>query len=323
LCCLGKKCGFVLTSSARNSISNDSRPHSVAIGDFNNDGLLDIVVPNSGMNNIGVFLRHTNGTFTNQMIYSTGSDSTSYAVAVTDFNKDQKLDIVVANSDSHNIGIFLGIGNGSFRSQTTFSTGSSRPQSIAVGDFNNDAEVDIAVVNYGTNNIGVFLQDRNESFANQTTFSTGYDSDPCSLTVADLNNDNKLDIVVANYGTNNVGVLLGHGNGTFQIQIIFTTGTNSYPYSIAIDNLNSDTYLDIVVACSSTNNVGVLLGYGDGTFSNQTNYSTDYNSGPSSVSVGDFNRDNRSDIIVTNSGTGTISLFLGYGNGAVSSQITF
>ena len=156
----------------------------------------------------------------------------------------------MANFDSHNIGIFLGIDNGTFKPQTTFSTGSSRPRSIAVGDFNNDTELDIAVVNYGTNNIGVFLQDRNGSFANQTTFSTGYDSDPYSLAVADLNNDDKLDIVVANYGTNNVGVLLGYGNGTFAIQIIFTTGINSHPYSIAIDNLNNDTYLDIVVACS-------------------------------------------------------------------------
>jgi hypothetical protein len=221
LSCLGKKCGFILTSSTRNSIINDSRPHSVVIGDFNNDDLPDIVVANSGMNNIGIFLRHVNGTFTDQRNYSTGYDSTPYAVAVADFNKDHRLDIAVANFDSHNIGIFLGIGNGTFRPQTTFSTGSSRPRSIAVGDFNNDAKVDIAVVNYGIYNIGIFLQDTNGSFATQTTFSTGYDSDPYALAVGDLNNDNKIDIVVANYVTNNVGVFLGHGNGTFEIQIIF------------------------------------------------------------------------------------------------------
>jgi hypothetical protein len=55
---------------------------------------------------------------------------------VTDFNKDQQLDIAVANFDSHNIGIFLGTGNGNFRPQTIFSTGSFRPRWIAVGDFN-------------------------------------------------------------------------------------------------------------------------------------------------------------------------------------------
>jgi hypothetical protein len=292
----------------------------VAIGDFNNDGLLDIIVPNSGMNNIGVFLRHANGTFTDQMTYSTGSGSTPYAVAVTDFNKDQQLDIAVANFDSHTIGIFLGTGSGTFRPQTTFSTGSSRPRSIAVGDFNNDAKLDIAVANYGTNNIGVFLQDTNGGFANQITFSTGYDSDPYALAVGDLNNDNKLDIVVANYGTNNVGIFLGYGNGTFAIQIIFTTGINSYPYSIAIDNLNSDTYLDIVVACSGTNNVGVLFGYGDGTFTIPTKYSTGNNSLPLSVAIADLDNDNKLDIAVANYRTDSIIVLLGDGNGNFSVQ---
>ena len=153
-----------------------------------------------------------------------------------DFNNDQQLDIAVANFGTHNIGIFLGTGNGTFTSQTTFSTGSSRPRWIAVGDFNNDKQLDIAVVNYGTNDIGILLGDGNGSFANPITFSTGFDSVPYSLAVADLNNDDKLDIVVANYGTNNVGVLLGHGNGTFTNQTIFNTGINSHPYSIAIND---------------------------------------------------------------------------------------
>jgi hypothetical protein len=318
--CLGKKCGFVLTSSTRNLIFNDSRPYSVAIGDFNNDGLPDIVVANSGINNIGVFLRQVNGTFTDQMTYSTGYDSTPYAVTVTDFNHDQQLDIAVANFGSHNIGIFFGIGNGTFKPQTTFSTGSSRPRSIAVGDFNNDAQPDIAVVNYGTNDIGIFLQDTNGSFANPTTFSTGYDSDSYSLAVGDLNNDNKRDIVVANYGTNNVGVFLGHGNGIFQIQMIFTTGINSHPYSIAIDNLNNDTYLDIVVACSGTNNVGVLLGYGNGTFTIPTEYFTGDNSLPRSVAIADLDDDNKLDIVVANYGNGNIIVLLGDGNGYFSEQ---
>jgi hypothetical protein len=150
LCCLGKTCSIILKSEAQNSINGDSHPHSAAVADFNNDGLLDIVVANSGTNNIGVFLRSDNNTFTNQMTYSTGSNSVPYAVAVGDFNKDQRLDIVVANFGTNNIGIFLGTANGTFTSQTTFSTGSSRPRWVAVGDFINDTVLDIAVVNYGT-----------------------------------------------------------------------------------------------------------------------------------------------------------------------------
>jgi hypothetical protein len=322
LCCLGKTCAFVLKSSADNLISDDSLPHSVAVGDFNNDGLPDIVVPNSGTNNIGVFLRQSNATFTDQMIYSTGSDSVPYAVAVADFNNDQRMDIGVANFGTHNIGIFLGTGNGAFRPQTTFSTGSARPRWIAVGDFNNDTQLDITVVNYGTNDIGVLLQDANGSFTKPTSFSTGYDSVPYSLVIADFNSDNKLDIVVANYGTNNLGVFLGHGDGTFAIQSIFTTGINSHPYSVAIANLNSDTHLDIVVACSGTNNIGVLLGYGNGTFTMPTKYFTGNDSSPLSIAIADFSDDNILDIAVANYGTASMGVLLGYGNGSFEDQTT-
>ncbi len=257
------------------------------------------------------------------MTYPTGSDSTPYAVAVAYFDNDQRMDIAVANFGTHTIGVFLGIGNGTFRPQITVSTGSSRPRWIGVGDFNNDAQLDIAVVNYGTNDIGVFLQDANGSFATQTTFSTGYDSVPYSLVVADLNSDNKLDIVVANYGTNNVGVFLGHGNGTFAIQVIFTTGINSHPYSIAIGNITNDSDLDIVVACSGTNNIVILLGYGNGTFTMTTKYSTGNNSSPLSVAITDLDNDNKLDIAVANYGTASVGVLLGYGNGSFSDQITF
>ena len=244
-------------------------------------------------------------------------------MTVADFNNDQRLDIAVANFGTNNIGIFLGISNGTFRAHRNFSTGSSRPRWVAIGDFNNDTQVDITVVNYGTNDIGILLGDGNGNFANWTTFSTAFDSIPYSLAVVDLNNDNKLDIVVANYGTNNVGVLFGLGNGSFTNQIIFNMGINSHPYSVTINDLNNDTHMDIVVACSGTNNIGLLLGFGNGTFSLSMKYSTGNNSSPRSVAIGDFDNDNKLDIAVDNYGTSSVGVFFGYGNGVFSDQMTF
>ena len=232
------------------------------------------------------------------------------------------MDIAVANFGSHNIAIFLGIGNGTFRPGTTFSTGPSRPRSIAVGDFNNDKELDIAVINYGTDSVDIFLQDMNGTFINQTTIFTGYDSDSYSLAVGDLNNDNKLDIVVANYGTNNVGVFLGYGNGTFEKQIIFAPGINSHPYAIALGYLNSDTYLDIVVACSGTNQIDVLLGYGNGNFTISAEYFTGNNSSPHSVAIADLDNDNKLDIAVANYDNDSVAVLLGDGNGYFTAQNT-
>src|SRR5256885_667338 len=100
---------------------------------------------------------------------------------------------------------------------------SSQPRSVAVADLNNDHHLDIVIANYGTNSIGILLGFGNGSFQDQTTYSTGYDSIPYSLAVADFNKDNQLDIAVANYGTDNIGILLGYSNGTFASQITYTT----------------------------------------------------------------------------------------------------
>ncbi|CAF2033924.1 unnamed protein product, partial [Rotaria magnacalcarata] len=76
------------------------------------------------------------------------------------------------------------------------------------------------------------------------TFSTGFL--PQSVAVGDFNNDARLDIVVANNGSNDVSVLLGYGNGSFQNQMTFPTG--SEPQSVAVGDFNNDTQLEIVVA---------------------------------------------------------------------------
>ncbi|CAF1065961.1 unnamed protein product [Rotaria sordida] len=298
------------------SFTHNSNPYFLVTGDFNHDNLLDIVVANSGTNSIGIFLNYGNKTFASQMTFSTEDHSRPISVATGDFNNDTHLDIAVANYDSHNIGIFLGYGNGSFANQTTFSTGASHPVSIAVGDLNNDHWLDIVVANNGTNNIGILLGYENGSFGDPITYFTGYDSFPHFIAIDDLNNDHNLDIVVANYGTNNVGVFLGYGNGNFTPQIIYSTSPQSGPYSIVVNDFNKDGQLDIAVANSGKNNVGIFLGYRNGTFTSQTTYSISPGSRPQSIIVGDFNQDNELDIAVSNHDTNNICVLVGYGNGS-------
>ncbi|CAF1361048.1 unnamed protein product [Adineta steineri] len=320
---LGTTCTFILKSEARSLIISDYHPHSIAVADFNNDNLPDIVVPNSGTSNLGIFLRQDNTKFKDQVTYSTGSNSLPYAVCIGDFNHDQQTDIAVANYGANNIGIFLGKGDGSFMSQITFSTGSSRPRWIAVGDMDNDKQLDIVVANYGTNDIGILFGDGLGNFATPKTFSTGYDSIPYSLVVSDLNNDDKLDIIVANHGTNNIGIFAGQGNGSFEIQVIISTGYKSQPYSVAVDDLNNDTYMDIVVTCSGLDRIDVLLGFGNGSFTIPYKYSTNNNSFPLSLVIGDFDNDTQLDIAVANYDNKSVGIFFGYGNGYFRDQMIF
>jgi hypothetical protein len=312
---LGKTCQSTFERMGKSSVIFDAHPRSIAVGDFNNDHQVDVVVANAGTNTIWILLLYINESVAVIKTYSTGSQSIPYSVVVDDFNNDNCLDFAVANYGANNIGVFLGYCNGIFANPYILSTGSSRPLFITTGDFNNDNRLDMVIVNYGTNTIGLLLGYGNGSFQDQKTYFTGYDSIPYSLAVGDFNKDNQLDIAITNYGINNIHILLGDGNGSFANQQTYTTSRNSNPASIAIGDFNNDDYLDIVVANYGTRNIGIFLNYGNGTFAPQTTYSIGSNSGLQHVTVGDFNKDNALDIVIVDSNNDRIYIFLGNGNG--------
>jgi hypothetical protein len=124
---------------------------------------------------------------------------------ISDVNSDNASDIVVASYGSTSVSVLVNAGNGTFLSQTTYSTGSS-PHSVAVVDLNSDNKPDIVVTSYGTSSVDVLLNAGNGTFLSQTPYVAG--SNPRSVSVADVNSDNQPDIIVANASSNNVGVLL-------------------------------------------------------------------------------------------------------------------
>ncbi|CAF4201145.1 unnamed protein product, partial [Adineta steineri] len=154
-------------------------------------------------------------------------------------------------------------------------------------------------------------------FLDPTTYSTG--STPFSMAVADVNNDNHLDIIVANSASNNVGVLLNIGNGTFRSQTVYSVGSN--PRSVAVADVNNDNKSDIVVANYNSNTTSVLLNAGNGTFLNQTIYSVGAN--PISIVIADMNNDNKSDISVANYNSSNIGILFNAGNGTFLNHSIF
>ncbi|CAF1334125.1 unnamed protein product [Rotaria sordida] len=203
----------------------------------------------------------------------------------------------------------LGYANYAFVKETTLSTGNgSQPRSFAIDDFNHDGHNDIAVANSRANNVGIFLGYGNYSFAHQVTYATG--TNPQSIAIGDFNNDTNLDMVVANTNDSSISILLGYGNGSFENQLIYPTGFNSQPYSVAVADFNNDTKLDIIFANHGSNNVAVLMGYGDGMFASAKFFSIGYGTLPFSVVVSDLNNDRKLDFITANEGTDNLKVFL-------------
>ena len=134
---------------------------------------------------------------------------------------------------------------------------------------------------------------------------------PHSVAVADFNGDGKLDVVTANYGGNNVTVLLGNGSGGFTAAAgsPFAVGTN--PQSVAAADINGDGRPDIITANSGSNTVTVLLGNGSGGFSAAEGSPFAAGTSPVSVVAADFNPDGSSGIAIADIGGGTMTVLLG------------
>ena len=280
-----------------------SSPASLAIGDLNGDGRQDLAVANQGSNDVSVLLGTGNGAFTAPASYTVGSYP--FCVVMSDFNNDGQLDLAAANVGSSNVSVLLGHGDGTFAAAVNYSAGNGA-RSLAVGDLNGDGKADQAVANGNSYSYSLLLGNGDGTFGPTAGFFVP--SPPVAVAIGDLNGDGKLDLAVAE-SDGGVMVLLGSGNGTFTYgpdAVSYATG--SYPFSVAIGDLNGDGRPDLALANYGDNNVSALLGNGDGSFQTAINYGA--GTYPLSAAIGDLNGDGRLDLAVTNSGSNDVSVLL-------------
>jgi hypothetical protein len=315
-----------------------SSPQSVATGDFNNDGKLDLVVGNGGSGSVSILLNNGNGTFQPAINVSIPNPSNGspfktfplpvvQSVAVGDLNKDGKMDVVVTATWTYfstfstqtegEIAILMGDGTGHFSTNNFYTSSVALPSGVALADLDGDGKLDVVVADSNTSSVSVLpgMGDGTLDLTRANDYTAG--SGPVSVAIGDVNGDGKLDLVTANSGGNNVSVLLGNGDATFGLATPYAAGTS--PVSVALGDVNGDGKLDIVTANNGSNDVSVLLGDGIGGFGAAVPYAA--GTSPTSVALGDFNKDGHTDLAVTNSNG--VSVLLGAGDGTFTKAHTY
>jgi hypothetical protein len=294
----------------------------VIAADFSGDGNMDLAVANNGDNTVSILLNNPAGTFTAQTTLVTGSGP--YALAAGDFNSDGKQDLVVANSNDNTVSVFLGNGDGTFMTPSSPSTG-AYPSSVATGDFNHDGFLDVAVANQNDHSISILLGNGDGTFQPAVTSMVGT-TDVARVAAGYFHNATDLDLAITSTSSNKVYVLLGAGDGTFMPAVAYDTGgPQDHPIAVSAFDLNNDGKVDLAVTNLNANNVAVLRGNGDGTFQARVTYPVTNGAihGPAAMTSGDFNGDNKVDLVVTNQQNNTVSILLGNGDATFQSPLEF
>jgi hypothetical protein len=311
---------FTIETTASNPTWDTREPYNTALrpyfihgGDLDNDGFVDLAVPNEDSDDVSFFPNVDAGTFPSHFDYDVGNTPSS--IVGEDFDNDGFQDLATADIQSSTMSVLINDGGTGFKPADTYAAGSITRQ-VHAADFDGDNDVDICVTSRNTNEVYLYYNDGTGDFGTGVPYS-GVGVGPFAIRTADVDLDGHVDVLVANQDSGTLSVLNNDGDGTFTTSGEWSIGSG--PWCLNGNDFDGDGDFDVVSVASFGNRLVLLRNVG-GDFPAATQIVTE--SFPLGVFAGDVEGDGDIDAISSNFSGRSVQIFLNNGSGTLTLDTT-